>query len=131
MSLPSYKDIVALLKAGATIEAQEKIMELREAALELQNENISLKQQVRELREQNSLRERLVYRAPTYAFSDSPTERFCQKCFDVDGKVVRVRELEKGFWRCMNCDNDFTSDEYDPSAGFEPGLGPGDPVVGY
>jgi len=46
MALPNYKDIVELLKKGATIEAQEKIMELREAALELQEENISLKNQV-------------------------------------------------------------------------------------
>ncbi|WP_114277903.1 hypothetical protein [Thioalbus denitrificans] len=49
MALPNYKDIVELLKKGATIEAQEKIMELREAALELQEENINLKNQVIEL----------------------------------------------------------------------------------
>lgn len=49
MALPSYKDIVDLLKKGATIEAQEKIMELRESALELQEENINLKHQVLEL----------------------------------------------------------------------------------
>jgi uncharacterized protein with PIN domain len=51
MALPSYKDILELLKKGATIEAQEKIMELREAALELQEENINLKNQVLELQE--------------------------------------------------------------------------------
>lgn len=51
MALPSYKDIVDLLKKGATIEAQEKIMELRESALELQEENINLKNQVLELQE--------------------------------------------------------------------------------
>ncbi len=49
MALPSYKDIVELLKKGATIEAQEKIMELREAALALQEENINLKNKVLEL----------------------------------------------------------------------------------
>jgi len=49
MALPSYKDILDLLKKGATIEAQEKIMELREAAIELQEENVNLKNQVLEL----------------------------------------------------------------------------------
>ncbi len=49
MALPNYKDIVELLKKRATIEAQEKIMELREAALALQEENISLKNQVMDL----------------------------------------------------------------------------------
>lgn len=33
--LPKYKDITELIKKGATVEALEKIMELREAALEL------------------------------------------------------------------------------------------------
>jgi len=51
MALPNYKDIIDLLKKGATIEAQEKIMELREAALGLQEENINLKTQVFELQE--------------------------------------------------------------------------------
>ena len=51
MALPNYKDIVELLKKGATIEAQEKIMELREAALTIQEENIYLKNQVLELQE--------------------------------------------------------------------------------
>ena len=51
MAIPQYKDIVDLLKKGATLEAQEKIMELREAALELQEENIGLKNQILELQE--------------------------------------------------------------------------------
>jgi hypothetical protein len=45
------KDIIELVKKGATIEDQEKIMELREAALELQEDNISLRNQVLELQE--------------------------------------------------------------------------------
>jgi len=51
MALPNYKEIVELLKKGTTIEAQEKIMELREAALSLQEENINLKNQILELLE--------------------------------------------------------------------------------
>ena len=49
MSLPSYKDIIELIKAGATIEAQEKIMELRQSALEIQEENIKLRNRIIEL----------------------------------------------------------------------------------
>ena len=49
MGLPSYRDILELIKTGATIEAQEKIMELRQAALDLQEENIQLRNRVIEL----------------------------------------------------------------------------------
>lgn len=52
MALPSYKEILELIKTGATIEAQEKIMELRQAALALQEENIELRNQVIALQEQ-------------------------------------------------------------------------------
>jgi len=34
--IPKYKDIVDFMKEGATVEAQEKMMESREGALELQ-----------------------------------------------------------------------------------------------
>lgn len=52
MPLPSYKEILELIKTGATIEAQEKIMELRQSALALQEENIELRNQVIALQEQ-------------------------------------------------------------------------------
>ncbi len=49
MPLPGYKDIIELVKAGATIEAQEKIMELRQSALDWQEENIRLRERVTQL----------------------------------------------------------------------------------
>lgn len=49
MALPGYKDIIDLVKTGATIEAQEKIMELRTSALDAQEENIRLRNRISEL----------------------------------------------------------------------------------
>ncbi len=43
--LPNYKDIVELIRKGSTIEAQEKILELRKAAMQLQEENLALRQE--------------------------------------------------------------------------------------
>jgi len=61
LPLPPYKDIIELIKKGATIEAQEKIMELREAAIQLQEENLSLRQRVKELEEEKLIRENLTW----------------------------------------------------------------------
>lgn len=52
MSLPKYKDIMELLKKGATFKAQEKIMELRESAFDLQEQNLELKEEVRSLKKE-------------------------------------------------------------------------------
>jgi len=43
MALPSYGEIMDLVKKGLTLEAQEKVIQLRESALELQAENLTLK----------------------------------------------------------------------------------------
>jgi hypothetical protein len=45
-TLPSYKEIIDLIRKDVTYEAQVKIMELRETNLSLQEENISLKQTI-------------------------------------------------------------------------------------
>ena len=52
MALPNYKDIYELVKTGATIEAQEKIMELRQSAMDAQEENIGLRQRILELEDE-------------------------------------------------------------------------------
>lgn len=54
MALPKYKDIMELIKKGATLEAQEKIIELRETAFELQEENLELKEEIRSLKKELS-----------------------------------------------------------------------------
>jgi hypothetical protein len=45
--LPSYFQTLDPLKKGATLEAQEQIMKLREAALELQKDNLALREEVK------------------------------------------------------------------------------------
>jgi len=52
LPLPKYKEIMELIKKGATLEAQEKIMELRESALELQDQNLEQKAEIRALKKE-------------------------------------------------------------------------------
>ena len=46
MGIPNYQDIVDLLEAGRMAEARQKILELREGALRLQEENLALKEKL-------------------------------------------------------------------------------------
>jgi len=107
--LPKYKDIADLVKKGATVEAQEKIMELREGALELQEENLNLKSKVTFL--ENALLEKnsLIYEAPFYwkiieGKKDGP---FCQKCNDSTNKHIRLQDNENDYWVCLQCDKGY------------------------
>ena len=114
--LPNYKDIVDLLKKGSTIEAQEKIMELREGALALQEENILLKERISELESRLNKKNELQYEAPFYwAMADEKKEGpFCQRCYDSDSKIIRLQKIEEGNWHCRLCSNSYFEDSYKP-----------------
>jgi hypothetical protein len=101
--LPSFnvKDVGELMKKGATVEAQEKIIELRQAALEFQEENLRLREQVHALQKQLELRNlawdgRLYWLElpdPSDASTEDPTNGpFCPHCVDTGGKRVRLHD---------------------------------------
>lgn len=113
MALPSYQEIVALLKQGLTMDAQEKIVELRETALEYQNEILELKKIVKELQDALALRDSLKWQEPYYVKKDNESEKFCQRCYDADSKTIRLQELEPGYWRCMKCEKDYMDGSYE------------------
>lgn len=52
MNIPSIQDIAKLIKAGATLELQEKIVDLRQAMIEVQEQNIALRHEVEALKKQ-------------------------------------------------------------------------------
>ena len=70
MALPKYKDIVELIKKGATVEAQEKIMALREAAIQLQDENQALRDKIRLLENDLEIKAKLEWEKPYYWLVD-------------------------------------------------------------
>jgi hypothetical protein len=95
--LPSYSQIVDLVKKGATLEAQEQIMKLREGALALQEENVTLTQEVQTLRnkckaleEEVGFQKALEFKSPLYYVKGDETP-YCAVCWERDKKAVHVR----------------------------------------
>jgi len=60
MAIPTYKDIMDLLGKAVTIEAQEKIMELRSAAINLEDELHETKKKLRESEEKKISNKRIA-----------------------------------------------------------------------
>lgn len=115
MAIPSYHDIIDLLQHGHTNQAKEKILELREAALGLQEENLALKQELKEFEHGFNLPPKMVYDKGLYWLraSDEDDESregpFCQACYDKDKKIVRLHRITApgGGWFCAVCRNQF------------------------
>lgn len=104
MALPSYKDIVELLKKGATVEAQEQIMALREGALLLQEENFGLREKVQNLEESLRVKGQLNFDGSSYWLDDENKADgpFCQHCYDTNEKLVRLQDWGES-WACFAC----------------------------
>jgi hypothetical protein len=109
LPIPGYKEIVELLKKGATLEAQEKIMQLREAVLELQEENHKLKNTINELKEKLEISKKLEFDGSVYWLKGKGGP-FCQRCYDVDQKLVRLQDdfwEDSSTWYCNECKNSY------------------------
>jgi hypothetical protein len=107
MPIPSAKEIWDLVKSGATIEAQEKIMELRQALLDEQEKTARLTQQLGDAEHRLELRGLKFERAAYWKDNDGP---YCQRCADADAKLIRVHDYESGAgkgWRCHACAQTF------------------------
>lgn len=106
MPLPRYKEIVELIKKGATVEAQEQIMALREGALELQEENQALKERLSELEEELKLSGEMEFDGSVY-WRVTENERhgpYCPRCYDADTKLIRLQDWGDA-WNCFQCKN--------------------------
>jgi ribosomal protein L37AE/L43A len=126
--LPNYKDIVELLKQGFSVEAQEKILELREGAMALQEENIELRQKVKALEDQLAVRAKMQWEAPHYWVHGEGKERdgpYCQACYDKDAKLIRLQNLRRGKWHCQVCSKTFYDSTYHPPQAHRVTNGPG------
>jgi hypothetical protein len=113
--IPSYSEIASLLKGAITIEAQEKIMELRIAALELQEENLNLNTRLQlaeaELRQKKNLKfNRSIY------FMEGDSVPLCPQCFETTEKLIHLvgpmpthptPDHTCEAWECHVCYNDY------------------------
>lgn len=106
--IPRYKDIVELIKKGSTMEAQEKILELREAAMELQSENVDLRREVETLTDLLHKKERMTYVRPFY-YAECDDVPHCARCWEVEHKAVHLPEPFRSaagpVYTCLECSN--------------------------
>ena len=101
------KDIMELIQKGMTVKAQEKIIELREHALSLQEENQELKAKLQMLEEQMAIDKNLDFESGVYWMKKEDGTRdgpYCQRCWDADQKLIRLQlQPNSTHYRCFEC----------------------------
>lgn len=90
--ISNAKEIADLVKKIGNVELYRRIIDLEGEIIELSGQNHSLKEQVSALEQKLKLRAQLKFSDSMYWLADGDAKDgpFCQRCYDVDGKLVRV-----------------------------------------
>lgn len=108
-SVPNYQELNEALKDGLTPAAQEKILELRQLFLAVQEENFKLRERIRQLEAAASPASQIVFDKGVYwtIAENSRQGPFCPACHDKIGKLVRLHYSHTGtpgvYWVCKSC----------------------------
>lgn len=99
------KEIADLIQKLGNIELYRKIVELEGQIIELTRENHASREQVEELIRQLSIKGKLQFERKLYWLIDGQTKDgpFCQRCYDVDRKLVRLQPWGDDSWMCFGC----------------------------
>lgn len=114
----NFKEIFEIIKKGATLEAQEKITELREVVLKLQEENLIFKQRIAQFEKQLELSSKLTFKYPFY-FIEDDNNPFCPRCWESDKKTIHltgpINTPSGDRYDCPECKIQYIPDRKTPS----------------
>jgi len=112
-TLPSHQDFAEVFKDGITPAALEKIQELRRLFVAVQEENVKLRERVRQLEAANVPKYQLIFDKGVY-WTVEGTQRdgpFCPACQDRNSKLVHLHYTQTGtpgvYWLCKSCQQSF------------------------
>jgi len=81
--------------------------------MEIQEENVELKEKISRLEEE--LKDRLVFEKGVYYLKEDDTKEgpYCQRCYDKDTKLVRLQD-DGDHWFCYGCSHGYPKTPFSP-----------------
>ncbi len=124
-SIKTASDIAKLIKNSAVsleqaeikLQIAELVSSLADAKIEIaevQNLLISKDNEIVALRKELELKGNIQYEKPYYwvITGDDKDGPFCQHCYDVEGKLIRLQSGATGSWNCHSCKGYFRDKNY-------------------
>jgi len=114
--IDNAKDIAQLIKKYNDAGLYQKIVDLRDEIFELRNENLNLKEKIKNLEQDQNIQDKLSWEPPYYflKIDDKKDGPYCQKCLDDNKKLIRLQDLKNGYWSCSVCKNSVADSSYQP-----------------
>ncbi len=107
-----FSTVIELIKKGSQMEAQAQIQRLQEQYLELHAANLELKQELLELKEKHSQKEKMVFEEPFFFLVEGEKKDgpFCPRCWQKEERkcrAVATPNSHYGTHKCQVCDQNF------------------------
>lgn len=106
------REIIQAIQDSDTVSANQLILELQSTALELQEENYSLRRRIDELEHHINLVDDMTFDGKAYwrGVGDDRDGPFCQRCLDAEGRAIRLQlgedkasGYESRWYECHSC----------------------------
>jgi hypothetical protein len=102
------KSIAKVLQEAGKIELYQKILDVQQQLLEMQNTIFELNSENKVLKETMETQETLVFERNAYWIVKDQTKDgpFCSRCWDDQKKTIRLLPLgNPAYYSCKNCEN--------------------------
>ena len=98
------KDAIRLARKLDNVAIVKALLDAQQSALELTQQNEELREEVARLKEALELHGTVKYDDGAYWSENGDRDGpFCTKCWEVDGKLVRMKHTEDQWFKCPNC----------------------------
>jgi len=103
---------LSLEKAEAKLKLAELVGSLADAKIqiaEVQDLLLEREAKIKKLEERADTKKNVLWEAPWYWHMDGGKKDgpFCQQCYDKDSALIRLQDLENGYWICNTCQNTY------------------------
>jgi regulator of replication initiation timing len=103
--IDEIKSIAGVIQKVDNIELYRKILDLQAEALELIEQNSSLRAENIRLKEINKIQSNLVFKGNKYWLKKEESKMegpYCSKCWDSNNKLLRMHDLDD-YFHCPEC----------------------------
>jgi hypothetical protein len=107
----TLKDVVTLVQKTDNIELVKQVLALQSQALEMQEENRTLRERVKALEDALGFAKTLRFESPLY-FAPEDKIPFCARCWEVDRRAIHLKGDWNGRrWECYQCGKVYLLDD--------------------
>ena len=117
--LDNAKEIAEIIKKYDDLPLYQRIIDLRDEIFNLREENLLLKERIKELERVLETKQKMTFRKPFY-YQENDPQPYCAKCWEADNIAIHLDGpspiIAGPRYDCPNCKTMFIHPRRDPSS---------------